>query len=256
MSGTMLLRNEFMKMKRTGILWILLIPILFTWIPGIMNADLNFQMQAEGILPEYNFLVQSFMAYAWFMFPASLVITTVMLIQEERNHQGMRKMLALPIRPEHLCGIKYLVLLLISAVQILMMVVMYYIAAMIAGKLQGYTFIVPVSTVLKEAGMIYLSSIPMSAVFWLLTVWIHTPIFSIGIGLASIVPSVLFINTKVWFTYPMCYPFMLITGELQRFASNLGQTPIHLIPWLPVAIGITIVSLFGACHVFGQAERR
>ena len=41
----------------------------------------------------------------------------------------------------------------------------------------------------------------MAAVFWMIANLIQTPVFSVGIGLASIVPSVLMINTKIWFAY-------------------------------------------------------
>ena len=75
--------------------------------------------------------------------------------------------------------------------------------------------------VFKEVGFIAVSTIPMLAFFWLLAVCIQTPIFSIGIGLASIVPSVLMINTKAWFAYPMSYPFFVITSEYGKLATNL-----------------------------------
>ena len=110
--------------------------------------------------------------------------------------------------------------------------------------------------VFKEAGLIFVAAIPMLAFFWLLAVWIQTPIFSIGIGLASIVPSVLMINTKLWFAYPMAYPFFVITDEYGKMASNLTTTQVELFPWLPVAVGITIICLFTSCLCFGQAERR
>ena len=77
-----------------------------------------------------------------------------------------------------------------------MMVGMYYISAAIVTGTQDYNFILSPLFVLKEVGLISISAIPMLAFFWLLAVCIQTPIFSIGIGLASIVPSVLMINTK------------------------------------------------------------
>ncbi len=104
--------------------------------------------------------------------------------------------------------------------------------------------------------MIFMAAIPMLAFFWLLSVCIQTPIFSIGIGLASIVPSVLMINTKIWFAYPMSYPFFVITAEYGKLASNLTTAQVEFIPWIPVAIGITMICSFISCLCFGQAERR
>lgn len=110
--------------------------------------------------------------------------------------------------------------------------------------------------VIKEAGLLLLSSIPMLAIFWLLAVCIQTPIFSVGIGLASIVPSVLMINTKIWFAYPMAYPFFVITAEYGKLAANLNTAQVDLVPWLPVAACITVICLLIACSCFGRAERR
>ena len=56
-----LIKIEIGKLKRSKIGLILLIPVLLVWISGIMNADMNFEMQAEGISPENNFFIQSFL---------------------------------------------------------------------------------------------------------------------------------------------------------------------------------------------------
>ena len=68
---------EFKKIKRSKILLILLVATVILWIPSIVNAKMNFDMQAEGISPENNFFIQGFMGMSWFMFPASMVVGTV-----------------------------------------------------------------------------------------------------------------------------------------------------------------------------------
>lgn len=251
-----LISIEFKKIRRSKILLILAAATIILWFPSVLHADMNFKMQAQNILPENNFLIQGFMGMAWFMFPASMVVSTVLLNMTERSNKGILKMLSLPINTMKLCLAKFVVLLTLAAVQILMTVGMYYISAGIASRLQNYNFILQPWVVFKEAGLIFVAAIPMLAFFWLLAVWIQTPIFSIGIGLASIVPSVLMINTKLWFAYPMAYPFFVITAEYGKMASNLTTTQVELFPWLPVAVGITIVCLFISCLCFGQAERR
>lgn len=247
---------ELKKIRRSGILWILVIPVFLIWLTSVINADINFTMGNEGISPENNFFIQSFMGYAWFMYPASIVISTVMLIQTERRNRGILKMLALPVSAARLCLAKFCVLLLLAAAQMLFMTLAYFPSAAIASHTQGYDFMLPVIDILREAGTIYISSIPMAAFFWLLAVCIRTPIFSIGVGMASIVPSVLLINTKIWFAYPMCYPFLMTASRMHELASNMGTFAFELIPFIPAAVGITVVSLFTACICFGQAERR
>ena len=203
MSFLSLVGVELKKIRRSKILLILAVAAVILWIPSILNAEMNFGMQAEGISPENNFFIQGFLGMAWFMFPASMVVGTVLLSQTERANKGILKMLALPISTAKLCMAKFVVLLTLAAAQIFMMTGMYYIGAAISSGTQDYNFILPPLFVLKEIGLIFLSSIPMIAFFWMLSVCIQTPIFSIGVGLASIVPSVLIINTKAWFACPM-----------------------------------------------------
>lgn len=256
MSFLSLVGVEFQKIKRSKILLILFVAVVILWIPSILNAPMNFDMQAEGISPENNFFIQGFMGMAWFMFPASMVVGTVLLSQTERTNNGILKMLSLPVSTAKLCMAKFVVLLALAVLQIGMAAGMYYISAAIASGTQNYHFILQPLLILKEAGLMFVAAIPMIAFFWLLSVCIQTPIFSIGIGLASIVPSVLMINTKAWFAYPMSYPFFVITSEYGKLAANLDTEQVELIPWIPVAIVITILCLGISCTRFGQAERR
>ncbi|MDE5817812.1 MAG: ABC transporter permease [Lachnospiraceae bacterium] len=256
MNFSSLLGVELKKIKRSKILLILLIATVILWIPSTLNAHMNFGMQAEGVSPENNFFIQGFMGMSWFMFPASMVVGTVLLSQTERTNKGILKMLALPISTTKLCLAKFIVLLALAATQILMMTGMYYISAAICSRTQDYCFILSPLFVAKEIGLLFLSAIPMIAFFWMLSVCIQTPIFSVGIGLASIVPSVLIINTKIWFAYPMSYPFFVITSEYGKLAANLDTAQVELIPWIPVAIVITVICLGISCIRFGQAERR
>ncbi len=256
MSFLSLVGIEFKKIRRSKIVWILAIATVILWLPSILNARINFEMHGEGISPENNFLIQGFMGMAWFMFPASMVVGTVLLNMVERSNKGMLKMLSLPVDTVKLCLAKFVVLLALAAFQILMTVGMYYVSAGIASQTQHYNFILQPLFVFKEAGMIFAAAIPMISFFWLLSVCIQTSIFSIGIGLASIVPSVLMINTKIWFAYPMAYPFFVITAEYGKLASNFTTSQVELIPWLPAAASITIFCLFASCLCFGRAERR
>ena len=256
MSFLSLVGVEFKKIRRSKIFLILVLATVILWVPSILNADFNFGMQDIGISPENNFFIQGFMAMAWFIFPATMVVITVLQNQTERSNHGILKMLALPVNTAKLCMAKFFVLVSFSAIQFLMSIGMYYISIAIASHTQNYDFFLSPLFVFKEVGMMWVSSIPMLAFFWLLAVCIQTPIFSIGIGLASIVPSVLMINTKAWFAYPMAYPFFVITSEYGKLATNLSTAKVELIPWIPVAVLIAAICLMISCIRFGQAERR
>lgn len=187
---------ELKKTRRSGILWILVIPVFLIWLTAVINADINFTIGNEGISPENNFFIQSFMGYAWFMFPASIVISTVMLVQTERKNKGILKMLALPVSAARLCLVKFSILLLLAAVQMFFMTLAYFPSAAIASRIQDYNFMLPVMDILREAGIIYISSIPMAAFFWMLAVSIQTPIFP-----------------WVWEWHLLCRPSFLLTQK-------------------------------------------
>lgn len=149
MSFLSLLGVEFKKIRRSKIMLILSVAVIALWLPSIFNANMNFQMQAEGISPEYNFLIQGFLGMSWFIFPASMVVSTVLLNQTERSNKGILKMLALPISTAKLCMAKFVVLLSLAAVQVLMSVAMYYLSAAIVTGAQNYNFILSPLFVIK-----------------------------------------------------------------------------------------------------------
>lgn len=256
MSFMTLVGIENRKLRRSAIVPLLAIVTAVLWIPSILNVHLNFDRQDIGISPENNFLIQGFLGMAWFMYPGSMVVCTALMVMTERNNNGIMKMLSLPVSTAKLCLAKFVMLLLLSAVQMLMNVAVYYICAAIVSGTQNYDFILPPLFVLKEAGLMYLASIPMLGVFWAIAVCVHTPIFSVGLGLASIVPSVLAINTEFWFVYPMCYPFYVITAEYAKLAESMDADPVSWFPLLPAAFSVTLVSLLISCSRFGQAEGR
>ncbi len=256
MSFCSLLSIEFLKLKRSKIGLLLLAPVVMMWVPSVLNADMNFDTRGIAIAPEYNFFIQGFMGMVWFMLPASLVICTVLLTQTERANKGLLKMLSLPVSPAKLCLVKFLILLLLAVAQLGMTICAYYISAAAASHIQGYDFLLDPLFVLRVAACLYAGAIPMAAVFWMLATLVRTPIFSVGIGLASIVPSVLVLNTKIWFLYPMSYPFYLLMTEYGKAAPGVYETQVQWLPWLPVAVGITILALAIAALRFGATERR
>ena len=85
---------------------------------------------------------------------------------------------------------------------------------------------------------------------------IQAPVFFVGTGLASLVPSILMINTKFWFLYPMSYPFYLLMTAYGKAAEGIYETEIAWLPWLPTAMLITITALAISCIRFGVSERR
>ena len=256
MNFLILLKVELKKLRRSHIIWILLIPLIILWIPNILNSGMVMDGNAMGIAPENDFFIQAFLGLAWFMYPATLVIGTVLLCQTERNNHGLLKMLSLPVSSVQLCLAKFMVLLLLAAVQLVLMDLMYFPCAIIASEMNHYQLLLSPSLVFQQTGLLFLSSLPMAALYWMVAVLFTTPVFSIGIGLASIVPSVLIMNTDLWYCYPPCYPFFLLTvlqGEMSRSSDTFLW---EWVPFLPVAAALFAVFLTLSCICFDRAERR
>lgn len=251
-----LLGIELMKLRRSHIFWILLIPAVMMWIPSAMNAGVNFQTADLGITPEHNFFIQGYMGMSWFMIPATLIICTVLLNQTERSNKGLLKMLSLPVSTSGICFAKFLVMLFLMVIQMALSILCYYTGAALASRLEDYSFLLALPYVVRIVASIYLAALPMAALFWMLAVLIRTPIFSVGIGLASIVPSVLMLNTKLWAFYPMDYPFYILMTEYGKQAEGIFTAKIQWTPLLPIACAVTVLCLAIACLRFGKSEIR
>lgn len=247
---------EFTKIRRSRIAPLLMIPVIVMWLPSVIHADKNFYINYGPISPEHNFFIQGFMGMTWFMFPATLIICTVLLSQTERGNHGILKMLALPVSKTMLNLAKFIVILLLDALQMIFTIAVYYVCAFLASRFQDYSLFLDPLYVISMVGKLYLTTIPMASLFWMFTVLIPTPVFSMGIGLASIVPSVLIINTKAWCFYPMCYPFYILTVEYSQFMGDTAPASIQWIPWLPAAAGLTLLGGIVSCRFFGYHESR
>ena len=254
MKWTTLFQVELTKIRRSKILLLLILPSLILWIPNVMNSSLNFQMDDIGISPENSFLIQGFMGLAWFLSPAFLVVLTVMLWQTERSGRGIVKMLSLPASPSAFSLVKFLLLLGLSAIQVFFSVVCYYGAAFAASRLNDYDFLVSPLFVGRFAFFLWLTCIPMAALFWMISTCIRTSVFSAAAGLALIVPSVLLINTKIWFLYPVCYPFYYLIHEYSKLASTMTPYELPLAPWILSAAAFTVACLAASCIRFGKKE--
>lgn len=256
MSFPSLLSVELKKIHRSKILIILILPVIIMWLPSIINVSNVFDVRDIPITPENNFFIQGFMGMAWFMIPATLIICTVLLNQTERTNRGILKMLSLPVNTAKLCLAKFAVMILLAVIQMAMCISAYYGCAAIASHSQSYSLLLEPLYVCRVTAALYLAALPMAAVFWMITTLIPNPVFSAGIGLASVVPSVLMINTKAWFAYPMSYSFYILMTEYGRAAEGIYTSEIAWIPWLPTAIILTIAALIISCLRFGYTKRK
>ena len=105
------------------------------------------------------------MGFAWFIYPACMIVCTVLLQQLERGHKGILKMLALPLSPSALALCKWIVLLALAFFQCALMTGLYFICATVVSQSLNVSLMADTSTVLMLAGDIFLSS----CLCWLFT---------------------------------------------------------------------------------------
>jgi len=90
-----LLKIEFKKVKRSKIVPLIFIAPLLVVISGIANLSRYFS-------PEYTnawsaMFIQSALVYAYYLLPFSMIVVCVMIAGRETQHNGILKMLALPV---------------------------------------------------------------------------------------------------------------------------------------------------------------
>ena len=98
MSIIELLKIEFMKVKRSMILPLLLIPPILVVVSGVFSISMY-------MTPEYTnawsaMFIQSALLFGYYLLPFSMVVVCVMIANRETKNNGILKMLALPISKE------------------------------------------------------------------------------------------------------------------------------------------------------------
>lgn len=109
MKFTDLLKNEFMKVKRSKIVPLIFIAPLLVVTSGIANISSYFT-------PEYTnawaaMFIQSALLYAYYLLPFSMIVVCVMISSREKSNNGILKMLALPLNRHSLSIAKFCVVI-------------------------------------------------------------------------------------------------------------------------------------------------
>lgn len=158
MSIIELLKIEFMKVKRSMILPLLLIPPILVVVSGVFSISMY-------MTPEYTnawsaMFIQSALLFGYYLLPFSMVVVCVMIANRETKNNGILKMLALPISKEKLALTKFFVLLSFLAIQLLIFFISFVIAGIIATKIMNVTESIPVLYLLTWTLKLFTTMIP------------------------------------------------------------------------------------------------
>lgn len=249
-----LLKIEFTKVKRSKIVPLIFIAPLLVVISGIANLSSYFT-------PEYTnawraMFIQSALVYAYYLLPFSLIVVCVMIADREIQNNGILKMLALPVSRNKLSLAKFCILLFSLFLEMVVFLIVFIIAGMIATGMMGITETMPVLYLLKWSVGLFLTMLPCAAVMWAITVLFEKPLLSVGLNMFLVIPGVLFANTPIWVVYPYCYSGYLVSCSLHDYTAADSGDAFSLFPFLPCAVLIFGLALTLAVNQFGKKEMR
>lgn len=254
MSFIELLGVEFTKVKRSKIVPLIFIAPILVVVSGIANLSTYFTAEYKGAWPAM--FIQSELLYAYYLLPLSMVVVCVMIAARETQNNGILKMLALPINRKQLSMAKFLVLAFYLLMEMIVFLVVFIVAGLIATSTMGVTETLPFFYLLKWCGGLFLTMLPCLAVMWAITVLFEKTLLSVGLNLLLIIGGILVANTPAWILYPYCYSGYLVSCSLHEFSSSVSETVFHLFPFLPCAILVFFLALALAVIQFGKREMR
>lgn len=254
MSFMELLKIEFMKVKRGKIVPLIFIAPLLVVASGVANLQSYFT-------PEYTnawaaMFIQSALVYSYYLLPFSMIVVCVMIAGRETGNNGILKMLALPVSRHRLSAAKFCVLLFYLFMEMVVFLVVFVIAGLLATTGAGITETLPLMYLLKWCGGLFLTMLPAVATMWAITVLFDKPLLSVGLNLFLVIPGVLVANTPLWIAYPYCYSGYLVSCSLHDFTATGTSIGFELFPFLPCAVLIFALVLFVATTRFGKKEMR
>lgn len=254
MSFLELLKIEFMKVKRSKIVPLIFIAPLLVVASGVANLSSYFTPEYTNAWPAM--FIQSALVYAYYLLPFSMIVVCVMIAGRETQNNGILKMLALPVSRYALSLAKFCVLMFYLFMEMVVFLVMFVAAGIVATHTSGIAETLPLLYLLKWCVGLFLTMLPCVGAMWAITVLFDKPLLSVGLNFLLVIPGVLVANTPLWIVYPYCYSGYLVSCSLHDFTTNGVTIAFRLFPFLPCAVIIFIFVLVVAISQFGKKEMR
>ncbi len=148
---------------------------------------------------------------------------------------------------------KICVLLSYLFLEMVVFLLVFVIAGLIATGSAGITETLPVMYLLKWCAGLFLTMLPGVATMWAITVLFHKPLLAVGLNLLLVIPGILVANTPIWVIYSYCYSGYLVSCSLHSFTMEGGDMGFKLFPFLICAVPIFAFVLILAAICFGKS---
>ncbi len=254
MSFSELLKIEFMKVKRSKIVPLILIAPLLVVASGVANLSRYFTPEYTNAWPAM--FIQCALLYAYYLLPFSMIVVCAMIAGRETGNNGILKMLALPVSRYALSLAKFCVLAFYLLMEMTVFLAVFVIAGLAATSTMGISEALPILYLLKWCAGLFLTMLPCVGTMWAITVLFEKPIFSVGMNLLLVIPGILVANTPLWIAYPYCYSGYLVSCSLHDFTAETSGAAFSPFPFLPCAGLVLGLALAVATTQFGKKERR
>lgn len=245
-----LLRIEFLKVKRGRIVPLIFIAPVLVVASGVANLSQYFTPEYTNAWPAM--FIQSALVYAYYLLPFSMIVVCVMIAGRETGHNGILKMLALPVSRYALSTAKFCVLAFYLFMEMVVFLAVFVIAGTVATSTMGVTETLPILYLLKWCARLFLTMLPCVGTMWTITVLFEKPLLTVGLNLFLVIPGVLIANTPLWIAYPYCYSGYLVTCSLHDFTVESGTMAFSLFPFLPVAMLVFVLVSVASITQFGK----
>ena len=147
-----LLKIEFMKVRRSKIVPLLFIAPLLVVASGVASLSRYFTPEYTNAWPAM--FIQSALVYAYYLLPFSMIVVCVMIAGQETAHNGILKMLALPVSRYALSIAKFCVLAFFLFMEMAVFLAVFVIAGLLATHTMGVEETLPILYLLKWCGRI------------------------------------------------------------------------------------------------------
>jgi len=243
-----------MKVKRSKIVPLIFIAPFLVVVSGVANLSRYFTPEYTNAWPAM--FIQSALLYAYYLLPLSMLVVCAMIAGRETGNKGILKMLALPVSRYALSMAKFCVLVFYLFMEMLVFLVVFILAGLIATHTMGLRETLPFFYLVKWCLGLFLIMLPCAGTMWAITILFEKPLFSVGLNLLLVIPGVLAASTPLWIVYPYCYGGYLVSCSLHDFTAASSDTAFSLFPFLPCAVFVFGAALVLAAARFGKKEMR
>lgn len=200
---------ELLKLKNSRIFLVVTLAPVFMVFQGVANFLRYYDIfTSRGQNMWYQIYLQSSVFYVSALFPALIALIMVSLARIEYVSGGLRYYLTLPVKRSYVYAAKLLVGCMLSLLNVLV----FSLSLLVAGKVIGAPGEIPYDIILTRPLLVYIASLPVMIVTFLLSINFSQIGIPLGIGIGLATPSLLVANTRYWVFYPWTYPIMAALG--------------------------------------------